>query len=69
MDSKGSTQMIHADVPMAEMLTYANDLTSMTQGRGSFSMEQDHYDYVPAQIADKIVDAAKRERSGKDEDE
>ena len=47
MDSRGSTQLIHADVPMAEMLTYANDLTSMTQGRGSFSMQQDHYDFVP----------------------
>ncbi len=69
MDAKGATQVIRADVPMAEMLTYANDLTSMTQGRGSFSMEQAHYDFVPAQLADKVVEAAKRERSGKDEDE
>ncbi len=69
MDTKGATQVIHADVPMAEMLTYANDLTSMTQGRGSFSMEQDHYDFVPAQIADKVVEAAKRERSGEAEEE
>ena len=69
MDSKGSTQVIHADVPMAEMLTYANDLTSMTQGRGSFTMTQGYYDFVPGQIAEKIIDAAKRERSGKDEDE
>ena len=69
MDTKGATQLIHADVPMAEMLTYANDLTSMTQGRGTFSMQQDHYDFVPAQIAEKIVQAAKRERDGKDEDD
>ena len=69
MDTKGSTQVIHADVPMAEMLTYANDLTSMTQGRGSFTMMQGYYDFVPGQIAEKIIDAAKRERSGKDEDE
>ncbi len=67
MDAKGSTQVIRADVPMAEMLTYANDLTSMTQGRGSFSMEQGYYDFVPAQIADKVVEAAKRERDGTDE--
>ena len=65
MDSKGSTQVIRADVPMAEMLTYANELTSMTQGRGTFSMEQGHYDFVPAQIAEKVVTAAKRERDGK----
>ncbi len=69
MDAKGATQVIRADVPMAEMLVYANDLTSMTQGRGSFSMEQGYYDFVPAQIADKIVEAAKRERDGKDEED
>ena len=69
MDTKGSTQVIHAEVPMAEMLTYANDLTSMTQGRGSFTMMQGYYDFVPGQIAEKIIDAAKRARSGKDEDE
>ncbi len=69
MDTKGATQVIRADVPMAEMLTYANDLTSMTQGRGSFAMEQGYYDFVPAQIADKVVEAAKRERSGKDDEE
>ena len=66
MDSKGSTQLIHADVPMAEMLTYSNDLTSMTQGRGSFTMMQGYYDYVPGQIAEKIVETVRRERSGKD---
>lgn len=68
MDTKGSVQLIHADVPMAEMLTYANELTSMTQGRGSFSMQPDHYEFVPAQIAEKIVDSAKRARDGKDDD-
>ncbi len=69
MDTKGATQLIHADVPMAEMLTYANDLTSMTQGRGSFSMEQDHYDFVPGPIADKIVAAAKRDRGAAEDEE
>ncbi len=69
MDSRGTTQVIRADVPMAEMLAYANDLTSMTQGRGSFSMESGYYDFVPAQIAEKVIEAAKRERTGKDDDE
>jgi len=59
MDTKGGTQIIRAMIPMAEMLTYQNDLTAKTQGRGTFSMEFDHYDYVPAAQADKIVAAAK----------
>ena len=66
MDSRDSTQLIHADVPMSEMLTYANDLTSMTQGRGTFTMEQGYYDFVPGQLAGKIVEASRRDRSGKD---
>jgi elongation factor G len=47
---------------MAEMLTYGADLTSMTQGRGSFAMEMDHYDFVPALQQDKIIAQAKAER-------
>ena len=54
---------------MAEMLTYANDLTSMTQGRGSFTMETGHYDFVPSQLSSKIIAAAKAERGGAEEDE
>lgn len=69
MEAKGATQLIHAHVPMAEMLTYANDLTSMTQGRGSFSMEQHAYDFVPGQLADKIVQAAKRTGGDAEDDE
>ena len=48
MDTKGSTQFIRAQVPMSEMLNYQNDLTAMTQGRASFTMEFDHYDYRAA---------------------
>jgi elongation factor G len=59
METKGPTQVIRAMIPMAEMLTYQNDLTAKTQGRGSFSMEFDHYDYVPPAQADKIIAAAK----------
>ena len=51
MDNKGGKTIVKAEVPMAEMLTYGTDLTSMTQGRGSFSMEMDHYDVVPAAAA------------------
>ena len=59
MDASGGTQFIRAQVPMSEMLNYQSDLTAMTQGRASFTMEFDHYDYVPALQADKIVAAAK----------
>lgn len=59
MDVKGSTQIIKAMVPMSEMLTYQNDLISMTQGRASFSMEFDHYDFVPGMQAEKVIAAAK----------
>ena len=69
MDTKGNTQIIKAQVPMAEMLTYQNDLISMTQGRASYSMEFDHYDFVPQQQADKVIAAAKAERAGVEEEE
>ena len=69
MDTKGSTQMIRAKVPMAEMLNYQNDLTSMTQGRASFTMEFDHYDFVPAPQAEKIIAAAKAAKTGEEEEE
>jgi elongation factor G len=69
MDVKGSTQIIKAQVPMAEMLTYQNDLTSMTQGRASFSMEFDHYDFVPQQQAEKVIAAARAAREGEVEEE
>jgi elongation factor G len=67
METQGSTQILKANVPMAEMLSYQSDLTSMTQGRASFSMEFDHYDYVPQLQADKIVAAAKAAKTGEEE--
>jgi len=69
MDTKGGTQIVRAMVPMSEMLTYQNDLISMTQGRASFTMEFDHYDFVPAQQAEKIVAAAKAGQTGEEEEE
>ncbi|MEE8552992.1 MAG: elongation factor G [Desulfobacterales bacterium] len=56
MDSKGKNQVIKANVPIAEFLTYAPDLRSMTGGRGMFSMEFSHYDEVPSQISQKLVE-------------
>jgi elongation factor G len=69
MDTKGGTQLIRAQVPMSEMLNYQNDLISMTQGRASFHMDFDHYDYVPALQADKIIAAAKAAKTGEEEEE
>ncbi|HUK17640.1 MAG TPA: elongation factor G [Bryobacteraceae bacterium] len=69
METKGSTQFIRAQVPMAEMLNYQSDLTAMTQGRASFTMEFDHYDFVPQLQADKIIAAAKAAKTGEEEEE
>jgi elongation factor G len=60
MESKGKTSVVSAEVPMAEMLTYGTQLTSMTQGKGSYRMEMDHYDFVPQIVAEKILANAKR---------
>jgi elongation factor G len=69
MDNKGGNTIVKAEVPMAEMLTYGADLTSMTQGRGSFNMEMHHYDIVPAQLQEKIIEKAKAARGDVKEEE
>jgi elongation factor G len=69
METKGSTQIVRAQVPMAEMLNYQSDLTSMTQGRGAFTMEFDHYDFVPQMQADKVIAAARAAKAGEEEEE
>jgi elongation factor G len=69
MDNKAGNTIVKAEVPMAEMLTYGADLTSMTQGRGSFSMEMHHYDTVPQQLQEKIIEKAKAERGEVKEEE
>lgn len=61
MDTEGKYQVINAEVPLSEFLTYAPDLRSMTGGRGMYTMEFTRYDEVPAQLAEKIVEAAKAE--------
>ena len=64
MDTRGSMTIIKAQVPMSEMLTYEQHLTSATGGRGSYHMEYSHYDEVPAQLQTKIIAASKAERTG-----
>lgn len=61
MDSVDGFEIINAQVPQAEILMYATDLTSMTGGLGTFSIAFSHYEEVPAQIADKIVAEASAE--------
>ena len=69
METRGNTQILRAKVPMAEMLNYQSDLTAMTQGRASFSMEFDHYDFLPQLQAEKVIAAAKAAKAGEEEEE
>jgi elongation factor G len=62
MENKSGKTIVNAEVPMSEMLTYGPELTSMTQGRGSFHMEMAHYDFVPAVQQEKIIANFKAER-------
>jgi elongation factor G len=61
MDTKDNKTIIKALVPMSEMLDYAPTLRSITQGRASFTMEFAHYDEVPRNIQQKIIEEAKRD--------
>ncbi|MHB8410426.1 MAG: elongation factor G [Candidatus Acidiferrales bacterium] len=67
-EARGQNVIVRAQVPFAEMLSYANDLVSMTQGRASYSMEFSHYDFVPAEIAQKIIAAHKPHAAAEDEE-
>jgi elongation factor G len=62
MDTRGSSTVVRAKVPMSEMLTYEQHLTSATSGRGSYHMEFSHYEEVPAHLHGKIISAARAER-------
>jgi len=64
MEAKSKYQVITALVPMAEVLTYASDLTSITGGRGFFTIEFSHYEEVPPALAERIIQQAKE---GKEE--
>ncbi|MGA9752952.1 MAG: elongation factor G [Acidobacteriota bacterium] len=67
MSQKGANQIIKAQVPLAEMLTYASTLKSLTAGRGTFSMEFAAYEEVPAQTQQKIVEEAKQAKEAEQE--
>lgn len=54
--------LIDAQAPLAEVQRYVSDLRSITQGRGNFSMEFDHYEAVPANVADRVIEAARKHR-------
>jgi elongation factor G len=66
MDTRGATTIIRAQVPMAEMLTYEQHLTSATGGRGAYSMTYSHYDEVPSHQQAKIVASAKALKAGQE---
>ena len=55
MEARNGAQVIHSFVPLASMFGYATDLCSKTQGRGTYTMQVDHYEEVPKSIADEIV--------------
>jgi elongation factor G len=59
---RGHSNVVGAEVPLAEMLSYAPDLTSMTGGRGDYHMEFLRYEEVPAHMAQKVIDQAKAEK-------
>jgi elongation factor G len=69
MDTRGVMTIIKAQVPMSEMLTYEQHLTSATGGRGSYHMEYSHYDEVPGHLQSKIIAAAKAERGATETEE
>jgi elongation factor G len=62
MEPKGGMTSIRAEVPMSEMLTYAQSLTSLTGGRGDYHMHFARYEEVPAHIAQKLIEQTRRER-------
>ena len=71
METSGKQQVIKAQVPMAEMLNYQSTLNSITAARGSFHMQFSHYDPVPGQLAQKIVEQSRAEgriRGGEEEE-
>jgi elongation factor G len=69
MDSlPGNLQIIRAEIPLAEVLTYASQLKSMTGGQGSFTMDFKSHEPVPPNIQQQIVDRYKKSRAGIEEE-
>ncbi len=68
MDTDKGHSTVSAKVPLAEMLRYTTDLRSLTGGRGIFDMELDHYEVVPAHVAQTVIDARQKEMASKKEE-
>jgi elongation factor G len=66
MDADGGLQVLRAQVPQAELFTYATELRSITGGRGTFSATLAQYEEVPSHIAQKIIEAHKAEKADED---
>ncbi|MCH8297324.1 MAG: elongation factor G [Chloroflexi bacterium] len=64
MNPDNGVTLIEAQVPLAEVQRYAQDLRSVSQGRGTYSLEFDHYDQVPANLEPKVIEEAKRAKAG-----
>lgn len=62
MDSDGHFQLIKAFVPLAEMYKYSSQLRSLTQGRGTHKLTFDHYEEVPKDVENKIIDEYKKQK-------
>ena len=62
MSPGDGTTLIEAEVPLAEVQRYAQDLRSVSHGRGSYTLEFDHYDQVPANLEIKMIENARRNR-------
>jgi elongation factor G len=67
MSSENGLQVITAEVPYAELFRYAAELRSMTAGQGTFEMEFSRYEIVPANVAQKVIAAANKDRKEEDE--
>jgi len=66
VEGRGNYQVVQANVPMSEMLKFAPDLNSKTGGRGTFTMEFSHYEEVPAQMAEKVIALARKDKEKED---
>jgi elongation factor G len=62
MEPRGSLQVVRALVPIAEMANYSSELRSLTGGRGSYAVRFSHYEEVPDHLAQRVVEAAKKEK-------
>jgi elongation factor G len=66
MDSDGHFQIINAEIPLANLHDYSTAIRSMSQGRGMFTMEFSHYEDMPRDAANKVIEAYQKERSGEE---